>query len=59
MIELLLLMALIGVIAWALVTYVPMAPPVKTIIIIAAAIFCVLLLVRAFGVDIGVPRLAD
>jgi hypothetical protein len=58
MIELLLLMALIGVVAWAIVTYVPMPQPIKTVIIIAAAIFCILLLARAFGIDgfDGIPN---
>jgi hypothetical protein len=55
MIELILLMALIGVIAWAIVTYVPMPQPIRTVIIVAAAIFCILLLLRALGLDIGAP----
>jgi hypothetical protein len=56
MIELLLFMAVIGLVAWALVTYVPMPAPVKTVIVVAAALICVLLLVRALGLDLAVPR---
>jgi hypothetical protein len=57
MIELLLFLALIGVIAWALVTYLPMPQPVKTVIVVAAVLICVLILVRALGLDLAVPRL--
>jgi len=43
-IQLLVICALVGLIAWALVTYVPMPGPIKTIIVFVAVIFLVLLL---------------
>lgn len=53
--------ALIGLIAWALITYVPMPQSIKTVIVIAAVLFCVIILLQALGVDLNsgptVPRL--
>lgn len=49
MIYLLVYIALIGLIAWALVTYVPMPPPVKTVIVVVAVIACILIAFQAFG----------
>lgn len=57
MIELILVLALIGCAAYFLVTYVPMLAPFKTLITILAVVFCVLVLVRAFGLDVALPRL--
>lgn len=59
-ISFLILAAILGVIAWALVTYVPMPAPVKTIIIIAVCLVLVLVLLQAMGVldsDIAIPRI--
>ncbi len=53
--------AIIGLIAWALITYVPMPQPIKTVIVIAAVVFCVIILLQALGVSLNsgptVPRL--
>jgi hypothetical protein len=53
-------LAIVGVIAWALVTYVPMPAAIRTVIIIAAVICCVLIVIQAVG-GLGsgplVPRL--
>ncbi len=62
MISLLILIAIIGVIAWLLTAYVPMPPPIKTVIVIVAVIACVLIALRAFGIiparfDTGVPQI--
>ena len=58
---LLLWFAIIGLIAWALITYLPMPQAIKTVITVAAAICCILILLSALGVGLGsgptVPRL--
>lgn len=51
---LMVVMAVVGLVAWALVTYVPMPQGVKTVIVIAAVIVCVLYLLHALG--IGLPN---
>lgn len=48
-IELIFLIAIIGLLAWAITTYVPMPPPFKGIIIVVLVLFCLLLLYRAVG----------
>ena len=56
MLELILLLALIGCAAYFIVTYIPMMAPFKTLITILAVVFCILVLIRAFGLDVAVPR---
>lgn len=56
MLELILILALIGCAAYLIVTYIPMMAPFKTLITILAVVFCVLILIRAFGLDVPVPR---
>jgi hypothetical protein len=51
---LLLVLAVIGVGAWALTTYLPMPPAVKNVIIIVSVVACVVIALHAFG--IGVPN---
>ena len=59
MIGLFLLMAVIGVVAWLIVTYIPMPSAIKTVIVVFAVIFCVLIGLSAVGIypagDIAVP----
>lgn len=60
MIGLILTLALLGLIAWAIVTYIPMPQPIKTLIVIVIVVFCILIVVNAFGLlnyDVGIPRL--
>ena len=60
MIGLILTLALIGVALYLLNTYVPMAPPIKTIINVVVVVLVILWLVNVFGLlshDIPVPRL--
>lgn len=60
MLGLLLVLAVIGVIAWAIVTYIPMPAGVRTVIIIVAVLCAVIYALNAFGVHLpnpGVPRL--
>lgn len=56
MLELLVVLALIGFGVYMLVTYVPMAPPFKTAIIVIAVLVLVIYVVRLFGLDIPLPR---
>lgn len=60
LISLLLVLCLIGVLAWALTTFLPMPANIKTLIVIVCGIVALLYVVQAFGLlgaDIRVPRL--
>lgn len=58
MIMLILTIAALGFLVWLITTYVPMAPPFKTVIYVVAAVVLVLYLMSAFGVmDAPVPHL--
>lgn len=61
MISLLIVLALIGVLTWALVTFLPMPSQFKTLIVVVAVIFCLLYALSALGVfrihDPPVPQL--
>jgi len=58
MLELLLSIALLGLIVWLIETYIPMSPPFLTIFRVVVGICLILWLLRVFGVaDIPVPRL--
>lgn len=57
---LLVLLAAIGFFSWLLVTYVPMIPALKTVIVVAACLIAVLLILDAMGFSLlgpQVPRL--
>ncbi len=51
---LLVYLALIGVIAWLLVTFIPMPDQIRKVIIGAAVVCCVLLVLEAVGILGGV-----
>lgn len=53
MIALIIYIAIIGLIVWAITTLIPMPPPFKTIIFVIAGIFCLLILLRVLGVSTG------
>jgi len=58
MIQLLLVLVIVGVCLYLVETYIPMSPPIKTVIRIVVVICLVLFLLRVFGVmDVPVPRL--
>lgn len=57
LIEFIVLATVLGVLAWLLTTYVPMPPPIKTIIIVAVCLVLVLILVRGLVGDVALPRL--
>lgn len=57
MITLILTLALVGFIVYLITTYIPMAEPFKMVIYAIAAIACLFVLMRAFGVaDIPLTR---
>ena len=56
-ISLIIVLAIIGVGLYLLNTYVPMAPPIKTIINVVAVIAVILWLLSAFGLLDGGPRI--
>lgn len=58
MIGLLLTLAFLGLIVWLIVTYLPMPPVFRTLILIVTAVVVILYLANAFGiVDLPVPRI--
>jgi hypothetical protein len=58
MISLLLTLVVVGVILYLIETYIPMSPPIKTVLRVVVVIILVLWLLRLFGIaDVAVPRL--
>jgi hypothetical protein len=58
MIGLMLLLAVVGFLLWLLITYVPMAAPIKNVIVVVVVICLILYLLSVFGVtDVPVPHL--
>lgn len=58
MIQILVVLVIVGVCLFLVQTYIPMAPPIKTIITVVGVLFLCLWLLQAFGVmDIPVPRM--
>lgn len=53
-IALILVLALIGLVAWAVVKFIPMPPAIQTIIYVVTAIVCLLYALHAFGFIQGV-----
>lgn len=51
----LLWVAIIGLVAWLLVAYVPLPAPFPTVIVIAAVIFAILLIFRVMGWNMTPP----
>ena len=57
MIQLILILVVLGVGLYLIETYVPLAAPIKLIIRVLVVIFCILILLRAFGIsDVPVVR---
>lgn len=58
MISLLIVLIIAGVCLYLVENYIPMSPPIKTVIRVVVVLFLVVFLLRAFGVvDVPVPRL--
>ena len=50
LIEILVVLVMVGVILWLVQTYLPIAPPIKTIIQVVVILFLVIWLLRVFGI---------
>jgi len=60
MLGLILTLALVGLIVYLIVTYIPMPQPFKTIILVIVAVCLILYLMGVFGIaDIPVPHLRN
>ncbi len=58
MLEVLVVLVIVGLCLYLVETYVPLSPPIRTVIRVVVVLFLVLWLLRIFGVaDLGVPRL--
>ena len=57
MIALILTLAVFGLIAYLIVTYIPMPDPIKTVIIVMVVICMIIYLLQVVGFDLPVPRL--
>lgn len=57
MLSLILTLALVGLIVWLIVTYIPMPAPFRTVILVVVAICLIIWLMGMFGIgDMPVPR---
>lgn len=52
----LVVIALIGVLAWALTTYIPMPPPIKGVIVVVCVLAAIFVALGAFGVVVVPTR---
>jgi hypothetical protein len=57
MLTVLLGLVLVGVVLYLVETYIPMSPPIRTVLRVVVVIFLILWLVQIFGLDAGLPRL--
>jgi hypothetical protein len=55
LIQLLVVLVVVGVILWLVNTYIPMQPPIKTIINVIVVLFVCLWLLSAFGIVGHIP----
>lgn len=53
LIALLVWVAIIGLVVWLLVTYVPMPPPFKTLLIVLAVLVVALWILSSLGIGLG------
>lgn len=57
-IMLLVLLGLIGLVAWGIITIIPMPEPIKNIIVVVAIVICVFVVLQSFGMmPTGVPHI--
>lgn len=57
MITVLIVLVIVGLCLYLAETYVPMSPPIKTVLRVVVVLFLILWLLRVFGVpDVPVPR---
>ncbi len=50
MVEAIVLLVVVGVALWLLNTYVPMAPPIKTVVNVLVVLLLLLWILRGFGI---------
>jgi hypothetical protein len=57
MIYTILVLVILGLCLYLIETYIPMSPPIKLVIRIVVVIFCVLWILKVFGIaDVPMPR---
>lgn len=59
MISLIITLAVVGLITWLIITYIPMPPVFKQVILVVVAICVIIFVLNAFGIigrDIPVPQ---
>ena len=56
LLEFIIVAAVIGLAVYLITTYIPMPPPIRTIIIVAACLVLLLILVRGLVGDVMLPR---
>lgn len=59
MVTLILTIAIVGFLAWAVVAFIPMPEKVKTVIYVVAGIVIIALVLNAFGLDVPVPQISE
>ena len=52
LLHIILILIVLGVIWWIIETYIPIAQPIKTIIYVVIAVFCILWLLSFIGGDV-------
>lgn len=58
MISVIVTLVIVGVVLYLVDTYVPMSPPIKTVLRVVVVLLLMLWLLQAFGVaDLALPRL--
>ena len=55
LIHIILVLVVLGFIAWLILTYIPMPPPVKQVVVVIMVIVLILFLLQALGVWQGLP----
>lgn len=59
LINIVVLLMVFGFIAWLVLTYIPMPPPVKQVIVVIMVIVLILFVLQAFGIWTGGLRLRE
>jgi hypothetical protein len=54
-IELLIYIAIIGLVVWLIISLIPMPQPFKTAVIAVGLLIVLLVVIRAFGIDLHMP----
>lgn len=57
LLSLLLVLIVIGVVLWAVITYIPMPPAIKNIILVVGVIVAIIYVLSAFGVISGITNI--